>query len=160
MSIPLSVLLVYLNQCSAVNAHPSVMAAITKTESNNNPWAININNKQGKRVHLAYQPKSLVQAQAWIKYLDEHHYNFDVGIAQVNIKNVHKYGYTTDQALDICTNLKLASLILKQNYNQALRVAKYDQQNAVKLAISAYNTGNYHSGFENGYVKKVVFNYR
>ena len=150
---------VYLNKCSSKNVHPSVMAAIVKTESNNNPFAININDKNNKHIRLAYQAKTLKQAQNWVTYLEKNKYNFDVGIAQINIKNIHKYGYTVTQALDICTNLKLASLILKQNYNQALNTTNHSQQDAIKLAISAYNTGNYHSGFSNGYVNKVILNY-
>jgi len=149
----------YLKQCAAKNAHPSVMAAIVKTESGGNPWSINVNRYKGRKVKLAFQPKSQKQAENWAEYLDKRGYDFDIGIAQVNIKNVHKFGYTTKQMLDVCTNLQVSSQILKFNYNNALRKTKVSRQNAIKLAISAYNTGNYHSGFQNGYVRKVIYNY-
>lgn len=140
----------YLQQCSPKVA-PVTMRAIIKAESGRNPLALNLN--KGKR--LRYQAKSMKQAIAWANYLEAHNYNFDIGISQVNIKNAHKYGYRAYQLLDICTNLKVASEILAQNYSQAKMVST-NQQDALRKAISAYNTGNFRSGFNNGYVAKVV----
>ena len=149
----------YLNQCSSQNAHPTVMLAIVKTESGGNPLAIGINkDTHGRKVRLAYQAKSYDQAKQWLDYLEKNDYNFDVGVAQINIKNIHKYGYRAADALDICLNLQMASKILKGNYNSALSGSKNPQQ-AVRDAISAYNTGNYHSGYSNGYVNRVLINY-
>jgi type IV secretion system protein VirB1 len=137
-----------------------VMKAIITTESKGNPLAINLNGyRNGRRIRLSYQPHSFSQAISWIKYLDQHDYNFDIGIAQVNIKNIHAFGLSATQALDICTNLQMASMILKHDYNNALKVVKNNQL-AVRLAISAYNTGNYQTGFSNGYVNRVINNYK
>lgn len=148
----------YLERCSNKNAHPSVMLAIIKTESGGNPLSIGLNGRQnGKKIKLARQPGNYEQAIQWVTYLENRGYNFDIGIAQVNIKNVHKYGLRAADALDICKNLQMASLILKNNYNQAL-YKHQDQQTAVRMAISAYNTGNYRKGFYNGYVSKVINN--
>lgn len=142
----------YIHQCAPQVAENTMMAII-KTESNGNPWAISLN--RGHR--LMYQPKSYKQAAAWVKYLEKYKYNFDVGIAQVNVKNIHKFGFRAVDALDPCLNLKLGSYILQSNYSQAIRASK-TQQEALLKAISAYNTGNYHRGFYNGYVDKVVYN--
>lgn len=141
-----------LQQC-APKVAPVTMMAIIKTESHGNPLALNLN--KGKR--LLYQAKNPLQAKAWAEYLEHHGYNFDIGLAQVNIKNAHKYGYSASQLLDPCNNLRVASDILLKNYNQAIS-GSFSQQEALYKAISAYNTGNYHSGFNNGYVTKVVFN--
>ena len=126
------------------------MQAIIRVESNNNPLALNIN----KGYKLQFQPQSDGQANKWIKYLENNHYNFDIGLAQVNIKNIHKYGYKAIDLLDPCTNLKLGSKILVENYNNALPSSKSSDE-ALQKAISAYNTGNFYTGFSNGYVNKV-----
>lgn len=148
----------FLEQCSNKNAHPTVMLAIIKTESGGNPNAININkDSNGRKARIAAQPKNREQAIQWVNYLEKNGYNFDVGLAQVNSINIRKYGYRAQDALDVCTNLRMASDILKKNYSSAL-YKNGDQQYAIRMAISAYNTGNYRSGFSNGYVSKVINN--
>lgn len=143
----------YVKNCSP-NVAIDTMLAIIKTESNYNPLAININNK-GQR--LLYQAKNIDQATKWVNYLENNNYNFDVGIAQVNIKNIHKYGYHARNMLDPCLNLQVAAHILQKNYTAAKQKST-NTQDALYKAISAYNTGNFRSGFSNGYVKKVVYN--
>ncbi len=126
------------------------MLAIVQVESKGNVLALGLN----KGYKLQFQPQSKVQAQKWVEYLDKHNYNFDIGLAQVNIKNVHKYGYRAIDLLDPCTNLKLGSLILSKNYINALPGSKSSDE-AWQKAISAYNTGNFRRGFTNGYVSRV-----
>lgn len=149
----------YLQECSSQNVHPTVMKAIIKTETRGNPLAISLNgNRNNHRIRLLYQPRNFTEAVSWVNYLDQHGYNFDVGIAQVNIKNIRAFGVRPSDALNVCTNLQMASFILKYHYNKALNRAPNNQL-AIKLAISAYNTGNFHKGFANGYVKTVIRNY-
>jgi type IV secretion system protein VirB1 len=139
-------------QC-ALNVAPTTMMAIIKTESRSNPLAIGIN----KGYKLKYQPKDENQAKAWVTYLENNNYNFDVGLAQINIKNIHKYGYKAADAIDPCLNLKMASDILHKNYRGALATSS-NSKDALQKAISAYNTGNYQAGFRNGYVQRVYAN--
>lgn len=129
------------------------MMAIVQVESKGNPLALNLN----KGYKLQFQPQSKAQAQKWVEYLNKHNYNFDIGLAQVNINNVNKYGYKATELLDPCTNLKLGSSILIKNYINALPDSKSPDE-AWQKAISAYNTGNFHSGFTNGYVSQVYAN--
>ncbi|MFN8770210.1 MAG: lytic transglycosylase domain-containing protein [Neisseriaceae bacterium] len=143
-----------INKCSYQVA-PSTMYAIVKTESHGNPLAININGK----VKLKYQPHTFKQAVKWVDYLELHGYNIDIGIAQVNIKNAHRFGFKAHDMLKPCHNLMVASVILRNNYIGALSNST-TQKEALQKAISAYNTGNYRSGFNNGYVAKVVLNAR
>jgi type IV secretion system protein VirB1 len=143
---------VIIAQC-AVNVAPSTMQAIITTESKSNPLAIGIN----KGYKLKYQPKSNDQAKAWVNYLEKNNFNFDVGLAQVNIKNIHRYGYKAADALNPCINLKMASDILRKNYKSAISGSR-NQTEALQKALSAYNTGNYQSGFRNGYVQKIYAN--
>lgn len=134
---------------------PLTMQAIVKTESRGNIWAIGLN--RGHR--LRYPPQSLAQAVSWVDYLERYNYDFDIGLGQINIKNVHKYGYKARDMLDPCNNLKVASYILQRNYKEALNSVNNSKQ-ALYMAISAYNSGNYHTGFNNGYVFKVIDNAR
>ncbi|RYZ75121.1 MAG: hypothetical protein EOP04_33745, partial [Proteobacteria bacterium] len=50
-------------------------------------------------------------------------------------------------------NIRVGSEILKANYDRATDNFG-SGQDALKAALSAYNTGNFHSGFSNGYVGK------
>lgn len=146
---------VLVRQCSP-NVAPSTMMALLKTESSYNPLAININNK---KTRLLYQAKNYDQATMWVNYLENHGYNFDVGIGQINIKNIKKFGYHARDLLDPCLNIKIAAYILHKNYKDASRKSVSDSE-ALYKAISAYNTGNFRSGFNNGYVKRVIYNAR
>jgi type IV secretion system protein VirB1 len=131
----------------------STMNAIVQTESHGRPYAIGLNHGY----HLVYQPKSYEQARAWVIYLEKHHYNFDIGLGQVNIVNIHKFGYSAVDALDPCINIKMSAEVLTKSYAQALNKSS-TKNDALLKAISAYNTGNYRRGFSNGYVSKVVRN--
>lgn len=129
------------------------MMSIVKVESRGNPLALGLN----KGYKLQFQPQTKAQAHKWVEYLDKHNYNFDIGLAQVNIKNINKSGFSATDVLDPCTNLKLGSSILIKNYTNALVYSKSSSE-AWQKAISAYNTGNFHSGFTNGYVSRVYVN--
>lgn len=140
-----------INQC-VMPQHQVVMTAIVKVESGGKPLVIGLN----KGYRLQSQPKDETQAKAWVNYLEQNDYNFDVGISQVNIKNIHSYGYKAVDFLDPCLNLKIATDIFDKNHKAAL--ATSNSANALQRAISAYNTGNFNSGFKNGYVSKVSSN--
>ena len=142
----------YITKCAPEIA-PVTMKAIIRTESKGNRLAIGLNHNR----HLRYQARNIKQATAWVNYLEEHNYNFDIGLAQINIKNVHKYGYRAKDMLEPCKNLQVAALILQHGYTLALNTSS-NKQEALYKAISAYNCGNYQTGFNNGYVLRVVHN--
>jgi type IV secretion system protein VirB1 len=74
---------------------------------------------------------------------------------QINSRNLPALGYTIEQALEPCNNVRGGAAILTANYAQA--VQQYGAgQRALLAAISAYNTGNFWSGFRNGYVGRVT----
>jgi type IV secretion system protein VirB1 len=141
-----------IKQCSS-KVSPQTMYAIIKTESKGNYLAININGQ----VKLKRQPQSYTQAVAWVDYLEQHNYNIDIGLAQVNIANAHKFGYRGHDMLNPCTNLKLASKILYDNYLVAYAQVR-DSSLALIEALSQYNSGNYNRGLTNGYVDRVIIN--
>lgn len=145
-------LTMYINRCAPL-VTPSTMLALVKTESNGNHLAIGLNGTY----KLKYQANNLTEASLWVNYLESHGYNFDVGLGQINIKNIKKYGYKPVDMLDPCKNLTVASDILYRNYHIALHKAENKSQ-ALLHAISAYNSGNYNTGFSNGYVLRVLGN--
>lgn len=139
-------------KCSPTVA-PTTMVTLVKTESRGNPLALGLN---GAR--LRAQPKTESQAVAWVKYLDKNGYNFDVGLGQINIKNIRKYKLKPEDLITSpCLNLKVTGHILTQNYIIA-RKSNNNEQVALRKALSMYNTGNQHSGFNNGYLLNVLKN--
>lgn len=141
----------HISKCAPTVAS-STMRALIAVESKGNHLALNINHGY----KLKYQPQSLVQAKAWLKYLLKHRYNVDIGLAQVNSRNAYKYAYKPEDMLDPCKNLKVASQILSANYYKAVTRNFGNKPLALLQAISAYNTGSYTGGFGNGYVQKVL----
>jgi type IV secretion system protein VirB1 len=137
-------------QCAPAVA-PSTMTAIVRVESGGNPLAMNVNGSQ----RLARQPANKAEAINWATWLIARGYSVDLGLAQVNSRNLPRLGVAATQMFDPCDNLKAGARIFSENYSGASQ--KYGPgPNALNAAISAYNTGNYRSGFDNGYVAKVT----
>ncbi len=136
-------------QC-APQVAPDTMMAIIRVESGGNPHAINVNGSQ----RLARQPTSRQEAIGWASWLIAREYSVDMGLAQVNSGNLQRLGVGAAQMFEPCDNIKAGARILSENYAGASK--RYGTgQNALRAAISAYNTGNYQGGFANGYVAKV-----
>lgn len=142
-------------QC-APDVHPQTMAAVVHVESTFNPYAIGV-----VKGRLQRQPRSLAEAVATARYLDQKGYNFSLGVSQVNKYNLAKYGESFETIFDPCRNIKAGASILKDCYVRAKAIYKSDQT-ALRAAISCYYSGNFNRGFKpdfNGqpsYVQKVV----
>ncbi len=137
-------------QC-APQIHQTTLATLIQHESGGNPYAIGVNGNYS----LPRQPKTKAEAIKRAKWLQAHGYNFDAGLAQINIRNAKHMGLTIPQLFDPCENLRAASKILTSCYKRA-SIRHNDEQKAVRAALSCYNTGNLSSGLSNGYVKKVI----
>jgi len=127
-------------QC-APTVSPPTMAAILHVESNLNPYAIGV---VGGR--LTRQPETVDEAIATAKALEVAHWNFSVGIAQINRHNLAKYALTYEQAFEPCANMRVASKILEDCFVRAKRGAP-DEQAALRAALSCYYAGNFVRGF-------------
>lgn len=135
----------------APNIHPQTLHSVIKQESDYNVFAIGIN----KAARLKSQPKTRDEAVAVAKRLMSHNVNFDAGLAQININNLNWLSMSVDDLFDPCKNLKASSLVLSACYQRAsLQYGKGQQ--ALRAALSCYNTGNFDRGFTNGYVRNVV----
>ena len=138
------------SQC-APNVAPQTVAAIVQTESRGHPWALNVNGARQPRT-----PNSAADAAAIAKRYVAAGYSVDLGLGQINSRNMRKLGLTWETVFDPCTNIAALGRILSENY-RAMADGRHPQT-ALRLALSMYNTGDASRGFRNGYVAKVVSN--
>lgn len=134
----------------APDVAPDTLRALVKTESSFNPYAIGVVEGSVK------QPTSFAEAMITISELELTGKNYSVGLAQINKKNFKQYGISPAQALDSCTNLKVASKILGACFKSAQ--TRDSGQSALHDALSCYYSGNFTTGYRHGYVDKVRTN--
>jgi type IV secretion system protein VirB1 len=139
-------------QC-APQIHPDTMERLVRTESDFNPFAIGV-----VRATLHRQPQSLDEAISTTQWLEQHGYQYSVGLAQIFKGNFKKYDLTVQSAFDVCTNLRTSAAILSDCYLRSRNSQKSNNtpQIALREAFSCYNSGNFSSGFKNGYVERVI----
>ena len=135
----------------ALNVSPVTLEAVARVESGGNSLALNVNRLSGPQPH----PVSVVEAVRIAESYIARGYSVDMGLMQVNSRNLPALGYTVEQVLDPCTNVAAGGRILTANYADAARRMGQGQP-ALQAALSAYNTGNFSAGFRNGYVAKYV----
>ncbi|MGU7811641.1 lytic transglycosylase domain-containing protein [Burkholderia sp. AW49-1] len=148
-----------LAQRCAPQIDSSTMAAIVRTESGFNPYAIGV-------VHgrLLRQPSSAAEAAATARALAESGWNFSVGLTQVNRVNWAAYGMTPENAFEPCRNLATGAAILHRCFVAAAKSGQFhavtdyqvDVQAALRASLSCYASGNFSAGYRMGYVQRVV----
>lgn len=138
------------SQC-APNVAPQTVLAIVQTESRGRQFAINVNG--GPRLP---QPTSAANASATAQRYIAAGYSVDLGLGQINSRNMRWLGLTWETVFDPCINIAALGTVLTSNYTSAK--PGRDPQTALRIALSLYNTGSQTRGFSNGYVAKVVSN--
>lgn len=133
----------------AANVAPVTLEAVIGVESHGNPLALNVNRLAGPQPHPAGVAEAVQVAQSYIA----RGYSVDLGLMQVNSRNLAALGYSIEQVLDPCTSIRAGGAILTTNYAEAARRFG-DGQPALRAALSAYNTGDFYRGFANGYVAR------
>ncbi len=129
--------------CPNLAVSPEVMQHIVHVESSANPFAIGVVGGQLER-----QPTNVAEALATVEMLDAKGYNFSVGLAQVNRANLGRYGLDSYQkAFNACANLSAGAHILADCHASA--------HGDWGKAFSCYYSGNFTTGFRDGYVQKV-----
>jgi type IV secretion system protein VirB1 len=127
------------------------MASVLRTESGFDPNDLHVNGRNGGDIHPATKADAIVQA---IDLIVVQRKSVDLGLGQVNSGNLPSLGLSVADALDPCKNLAAAAKILSASYITASRT-QTDTQQALRTALSRYNTGDPARGFANGYVGKV-----
>jgi len=139
-----------IHEC-APGVAPATIQAIIRTESSFNPLALNVNGN----VRLQSQPKTAAQAASWSQWLIDRGYSIDMGLMQINSRNLERLNLTPAEVFDPCQNIRAGATILTADYKRAAKIHG-DGTKALLHAISSYNTGTFDRGFRNGYVAKVV----
>ena len=137
-------------QCATL-VHPQTMAAVVRVESGGNPFAVGVVGARLKR-----QPRNLTEATTTVRWLEDHGFNYSVGLAQVNKTNFARYGLTAESAFDVCENMRAGASILTECFLRARHSRREDEQSALRAAFSCYYSGNFVTGFRQGYVMRVL----
>ena len=150
MPIDLPAALVLANAC-APGIAPETLLSIVSVESGFDPLIIGVNGVRPRTIRLT----SKVEAVETARELISRGESIDLGLAQINSRNLSPMGLTIADAFEACPNLATAASILADGYRRAAP-SQRGEQAALRTALSFYNTGNSVRGLRNGYVEKVV----
>jgi len=147
MVISLAVILA----CAPPEVAPETIQAVIRVESGGDALAVGINlpGQPSRAVH----PANLAEAMALAQDTQAQGGSIDLGLMQVNSRNLPRLGMGLPQMFGPCANIRAGAAILQEDYGRALRVAPAGQP-ALRAALSAYNTGDFARGFGNGYVAR------
>lgn len=143
-------LLLLAAQC-APQVAPATLLAVTRAESGLDPLAIGVNGVNVTRP----RPRTRAAAVHAAKTLVAKGHDIDLGLGQINVRNLRRLGLSLETAFDPCRNLAAAGAILGEGYARG-RAAHGPGQAALRVALSVYNTGDPRRGFTNGYVARVL----
>ena len=129
--------------------HASTARALVAVESGFNPHAIGVVGGVLER-----QPRTAGEARATAAALQQQGWNFSVGLSQINQRNFDRLGLTATSAFDPCENLRAMQAVLGECFERAGRQSP--TKVAIRQALSCYYSGNFVTGFDHGYVRRVV----
>jgi type IV secretion system protein VirB1 len=135
----------------AASVPVATLAAVARTESGADPWALH-DNSTGASI----RPGSLADAQIDAGQLVGRGDSVDIGLMQINSANLPALGISATAALDPCVSLAGGAAVLQAAYGGGDTDAQ--QQVALLLALSRYNTGTPFKGIMNGYARAVEQN--
>jgi type IV secretion system protein VirB1 len=135
----------------ALSVPSQTLAAVARTESAFNPWALH-DNTTGLSENPGNGQAALADASAWIARGD----SVDIGMMQINSANLPALNMTVASALDPCVSLAGGAEVLQAAFGTGN--TSPDEQVALLIALSRYNTGSPLKGIMNGYARKVMAN--
>jgi len=128
--------------------------ALATVESSLNPHAIGVVGGV-----LVRQPRYRQEALVTARSLQAQGWNFSVGLAQINVRNVRRMGLRLEDAFEPCTNLRAMQTILGDCYARSTVLGSTGparDQHRLRQALSCYYSGNFETGFRHGYVQRVL----
>lgn len=137
-------------QC-APSVAPQTLLAIVAVESGFEPLAIGVNGTPRLTVTAATPAKAAAKAAALIAAGR----SVDLGLAQINSRNLGPLGLDLAGAFDPCRNLAAGAQLLTRDYGRS-GADQVGVQAALRATLSYYNTGDPSRGLSNGYVAKVT----
>lgn len=144
--VPMAALL---EQC-APQVSPVLMQALVRAESAGQAYAIGMDSSHGS----VKQPATLAEAVRTARQLAGAGRKFSVGLAQVHVSNVTRYGLSWEQAFDPCQNLAAGQKILWHFYHRA-SASGYSGVAAIWAALRGYNSGGVHRTVSDDYAHRI-----
>ena len=135
-------------QC-APHVAPDTLLAIASHESSLRPFVI-ANNSTKERAEGTTPAEAVDRAASWIAA----GHSVDMGLMQINSANLPRLGMSVADVFVPCRNVEAGARILGDAYANAGE-REGDKGRALRMALSAYNTGDFNAGFINGYVAAV-----
>jgi type IV secretion system protein VirB1 len=125
----------------------ATVQALVSVESAGNPYAIGVVDGV-----LQHQPRDRAEAVATVRALQAGGWNFSAGLGQINVRNWARLGLDAQVVFDPCANLRAMQRLLRECYS----AAPAEGQARLQAALSCYYSGNFSTGFREGYVARVV----
>jgi len=137
----------------APQVDPHTARALIAVESTTNPHAIGVVGGQLQR-----QPRNRAEAIATARSLEAAGWNFSIGLAQINVRNFERLGLDLDTAFEPCVNVAAMQTLLGECYarSSGAKADALSVQVALRRALSCYYSGNFTTGFDHGYVQRVL----
>jgi type IV secretion system protein VirB1 len=158
----MTITLATLMMLCAPQVHPNTMRAIIQVESAGNPFAISINYPKALAAagielpRLGEQPRTAGIALRVAADLAASGFQTSVGLAQINVAHLQRYGLDVAQLLNPCTNLRVAQrLLIECDQLQDSLHRPGGRATRLQRTLSCYNSGNFFTGVENGYVAAI-----
>lgn len=143
--------LLALASACAPDVAPRTLLAVAQVESGFDPLAIGVNGPRPLRVKAGTAAQAAVAARDLVAAGRD----IDLGLGQINVRNLAALGLDLESAFDPCRNLAASARVLRTGYERAAP-APGAEQAALRTALSLYNTGSPDRGVRNGYVARVV----
>jgi type IV secretion system protein VirB1 len=83
-------------------------------------------------------------------------YSVDLGLSQLNSRNLKRFRYSLEDAFDDCKNIAAGAAVLSQFYGLAVRQFGEGQQ-ALQAALKGYHTGSI-IGDDSAYLARYYIN--
>jgi type IV secretion system protein VirB1 len=150
MPLDLAALQTLAEACAPAVA-PTILLAIDQVESGFDPLAIGVNGPTPRRLSFA----SPAAAGSAARRLIAGGADVDLGLGQINARNLPRLGLSPEAAFDPCRNLAASARVLADDYRRIAPPAGREPAGLL-TALSYYNTGRADRGFANGYVARVT----
>ncbi|MBS0546122.1 MAG: lytic transglycosylase domain-containing protein [Proteobacteria bacterium] len=135
-------------QCSPTVA-PDTLLAVARQESGLHAWLLRDNTTKD-----VVEGRDLEQTAGVAEALIAARHSVDIGLMQINSRNLAFLGLSVAAVLKPCGNVAAGGRVLMEAYAVASRRVGPGAE-ALRIALSRYNTGDDQAGLRNGYVGQV-----
>ncbi len=135
-------------QCSPPVA-PDTLLAVARQESGLHAWLLRDNTTKE-----VFEGRDFAQTADTAERFIAAGHSVDLGMMQINSRNLAFLGLSVAEVLEPCGNVAAGGRVLTEAYAVASRRLGPGVE-ALRIALSRYNTGDDQAGLQNGYVGRV-----